>query len=101
MMWSTSVGAPLLTENLALLLVFATIYKLLWTLDDTQFSQTRMTWVDSVYFAMCTQSTVGYGEYHPRSSFAKICVTIHIGLTVYINLIRPISRSRAKKLKTT
>lgn len=101
MMWSTSVGVPLLTENVALLLVFAAIYELLWTLDDTHFSQNRMTWIDSVYFAMCTQSTVGYGEYHPRSSLAKMCVTLHIGLTVYINLIRPISRSRAEKLKSS
>lgn len=94
MMWSTGVGAPLLVENLALLLVFATIYKIVWALDHSHFSQDRLTWIDSVYFAVCTQSTVGYGEYHPQSALAKICVIAHIGLSVYINLIRPVSRSK-------
>lgn len=75
-------------ENLLLLVVFSVIY---WLLSvSTGCFNTSLTPVSSTYFAVCTQSTVGFGEIHPVSWFAQCLVSVHILVTVYINLIRPI-----------
>ena len=43
-------------------------------------------WLDSVYFAVTTLSTVGYGDLHPTTSATKIFVIFYILIGVAIML---------------
>ena len=95
-MWGVFGGATLLRNNIGLLVTFMIIYKILFVMDSQSFNHTDMSLVDCLYFATCTQSTVGFGEYHPVKTFSKIVVTIHIMLTIYLNLIRPIAAAKVR-----
>ena len=96
MMWGMFGGEILLRNNVFLLLTFMIIYKILFVLDAQSFNHTDMSFVDCLYFATCTQSTVGFGEYHPMKPVSKIVVTVHIMLTIYLNLIRPIAAAKVR-----
>ena len=74
-------------EYVALLLIFIIVYFLIDTMIPS-FNK-KMSFLDSVYFAVCTQSTVGFGDIHPVKWYTKILVIVHILLFMWIIVLRP------------
>lgn len=76
--------------------IFGTLYYILGVYDKTSFTinhraNRNMTFFEAIYFSFITQSTIGYGDFSPNTSIAKIVVILHIiitymlfGLTVLI-----------------
>lgn len=63
--------------NLILLVVFAEVY---WQLDQDE-DQTHFGFgsvVDAYYFSTVTSSSVGYGDFLPKSKAAKMLTAVHI-----------------------
>lgn len=44
----------------------------------------KWSWVNSYYFSVVTLATVGYGDLHPTTNFAKIFTTFYIFIGVGI-----------------
>ena len=46
-------------------------------------------WVDSLYFAVITITTVGFGDFHPESTASKLFTTVYslLGVSLYLYLI--------------
>lgn len=64
--------------------LFTIIYWLLGSSDNLSFNikstnnkphQTNLSFIDALYFAMETQSTIGYGDITPKSQLMR-CITI-------------------------
>lgn len=72
--------------NMFILITFASIYR---SLGKDHFSE-DMTWSNSFYFAMVTQSTVGYGDILPLTDFSKWLVFFHIFVSLYYNVLEVI-----------
>lgn len=46
-------------------------------------------WMDSYYFAVMTLSTVGYGDFNPKTTFSKIFTILYVlgGLGILLNFV--------------
>tara|TARA_Y100000589_G_C26833659_1_gene499052 strand:+ start:55 stop:636 length:582 start_codon:yes stop_codon:yes gene_type:complete len=77
--------------NLVWIIIFAVIYFIIGQ-SENQFNHTRktLTFLDALYFAVTTQTSVGYGDISPRSTIAKLFVMIQ-QLSVLIELVAIIS----------
>ena len=67
-----------------------------WVLKEYQCLNTDGTYADALYFSVITQSTVGYGHYHPKTNICQTICAIHVCLSVYLNVIHPISNVHKK-----
>lgn len=65
---------------------FASFYYGLSKSNHGSFS-TELSIVDSVYFSFATAFTVGFGDIHPKSEFAKFVTSIEIILGFILNVI--------------
>ena len=70
--------------NLCIVLVFAILYFVCGSGDPTAFN-TPLFPLDALYFAVVTQSTVGFGDIHPVNHLARMLVSLHIVVTVVAN----------------
>ena len=60
--------------------VFGILYMLLDRMSNKNFGFKTM--LDPFYFSFTTMSTVGYGDYSPKTDMAKFLVMIHQGLLI-------------------
>lgn len=65
--------------NFILMFTFMIIYKIINMIDENSFSS-KLNNIDTLYFTIMTQMTVGYGEIVPKSQLAKMLVMIHTTL---------------------
>lgn len=86
---SSSPQKNLIQRNVGLVVAFALLYFCLSGRDPEAFSR-PLDGLDALYFATCTQSTVGLGDVAPRSRVARVAVTIHIIATIYVNLFEEV-----------
>ena len=84
---------PIWVKYIILCIAFAIIYYILQILDRDSFSETLGA-VDCAYFAIATQSTVGFGDIHPKKDAAKIIVALHIVISLLLVLF-PLSEIHA------
>lgn len=56
-----------------------------YTVASNEFT-TPMRFIDIVYFAIVTQSTVGYGDICPKSEWARLSALLHIMLSLLVNV---------------
>ena len=73
----------LVYSNMILLVTFFIIYSLLYTIDNNNFKNAN-DYIDIFYFTTTTQSSVGYGDITPTSRIAKMCVSTHHVLLLFI-----------------
>ena len=69
-----------------LILIFAIWYQMISLINPGAFS-TPLNIIDSLYFSFITFVTVGYGDIHPVSTFAKIVNITQMGLIFYTLVI--------------
>jgi len=62
---------------------FSIIHFIVSNIDESMYSK-KLDLVDSMYFSMVTQTTVGYGDITPKKRISKILVTIQILLLIWI-----------------
>lgn len=60
--------------------VFGILYMMLDKVSNKNFGFKTM--LDPFYFSFTTMSTVGYGDYSPKTDMAKFLVMIHQGLLI-------------------
>jgi voltage-gated potassium channel len=50
-------------------------------------------WIDSLYFSVITLSTVGYGDFSPKTDLGKVFTIIYIfvGLGLFIAIVRDLA----------
>jgi len=60
----------------------------------------KFPWVDAYYFSVITLSTVGYGDFTPKTTFGKIFVTFYIfvGVGIITTFISTTIKRRAGKV---
>ena len=77
--------------NIVWILIFAVIYFIIGQ-SDNQFNHTKknLNFMDALYFAVTTQTSIGYGDISPRSTIAKIFVMIQ-QISVMVELVAIIS----------
>lgn len=80
---------PLIRANLSLCLGFALVYRLLYKHDPSSFNE-EIDLVDAVYFSVVTQTTVGYGQIKIRSQIGRAVASLHIVLSMYLNVLTPL-----------
>jgi len=79
----------LILANVVLLGVFALIYFIINKVDSKAFNYSfniPLNFIDMVYFAIATHTTVGYGDIVPAKTYAKIIVCVHMMLVLFLNL---------------
>lgn len=56
--------------------------------------------VDSLYFSVCTLSTVGYGDLHPTTTLSKVFTVVYLvmGIGVFVGLITKVTQQRSDRL---
>ena len=60
---------------LATTIIYGIIYLIIDKADSSAFG--FESWIDPFYFSFTTMSTVGYGDYGPKSDMAKMVVMSH------------------------
>lgn len=73
---------------LLIALIYGTLYSMM---KPEEFGFTNM--IDPFYFSFTTMSTVGYGDFSPKSSRAKLLVmtqhvTLIVGVLTFLNFFR-------------
>jgi len=66
------------------LLLFAATYVVLSRMDDSSFSSSSLSRVDSLYFTVTVFSTVGFGDITAVSQTARILVTVQMILDLIV-----------------
>lgn len=58
-------------------------------------------WFDSLYFSVITLSTIGYGDFSPKTTFGKAftMVYVFVGIGLFIAIIRHITDDMITKRK--
>ena len=68
--------------NGIIIFVFAVIHWFRGTDADILFmnglNKTKLTFLDALYFSCVTHCTIGYGDFIPKSDFAKMVTIIHV-----------------------
>ena len=91
MSWVSFATKNVVVQNIYLLIVFTVLYTIFkdgFVHPDTHVHPI----IDALYFATCTQSTVGYGEIHPKLWWTKLLVILHICISITINVIIPLRK---------
>lgn len=87
-----------LLQNLVLAIGFCIVYYALDKLLQGAFNVSIChTPTDVLYFTIVTQTTVGYGDIHPKHTIAKIFVLLHVVVSLYVNIIRPLHYADERK----
>jgi len=80
-----------LVANVVLNIVFGLIYALVNATGDGHFStpydEGKGSFLDMLWFGQVAGFTVGYGDFYPLGTFAKIINVIHIIAMIYINVV--------------
>lgn len=84
----------LLRGNLLLLAVSVAVYLFFSRVYADGFNK-KLSFIDALYFAIVTQSTVGYGDIGPASPGMKVAVMVHIALSVFLNVCELIDATAA------
>lgn len=76
----------------AILGLFASMDWMLSAIDPSSFcdapsSCEALTKIDALYFAVTLSSTVGFGDIHPATQFARLIVTIQMVLSFLVTVI--------------
>ena len=59
--------------NILIMLVFTVLYYIIGQKEESfNGINGKITWMDSAYFTLTTQSTAGYGDITPRSTNARL-----------------------------
>lgn len=74
---------------LCFIVIFTIIYTILYnydqkSLEDITRPGEKLSFLDIVYFATTTQTTIGFGDILPRTSLAKIINMIHLLIIMYL-----------------
>lgn len=73
--------------NILVLLSFTTVYLLMGMKEHFAFATTtKPSALTSLYFAMTTHTTSGYGDIYPKSNLSKSVVMAHMALVWFIAL---------------
>jgi len=58
-------------------------------------------WIDSFYFSVITLTTVGYGDFYPKTDFGKLFTILYIfiGIGIIFGFINAFYQHRTLKLK--
>ena len=83
-----------LLQYTVVFVVFTAIYHIIGMYDKSAFNR-EMDMVDAFYFAVVTQSTVGYGDLHPKKLYAKLIVVFHILISFLLILVPLSSKLKA------
>jgi hypothetical protein len=70
-----------------LLFIFTNIYYFITPNEIKDIHKGEFLYLDSLHFAVITQTTVGYGHMYPNSDKARLLVNIHCLLTAYIYFV--------------
>ena len=76
---------------LFIIFFFAYIYKRFTDFRDWNGISYDAEYLTYIYFSTSTISTIGYGDIYPKSKKAKLLVTIHQLLVIFIVIIIPLS----------
>lgn len=87
----------LVRGNLLLLALFVTVYFILSRVNESAFTK-KLSFIDVLYFATVTQSTVGYGDISPASPGMKLLVLLHIVASLFLNVCELIDGTAASPL---
>lgn len=80
---------PLIRANLSLCLGFALVYYLLYKRDPSSFNE-EIDLFNALYFSVVTHTTVGYGHIKIRSKVGRAFVSLHMVLSMYLNVLTPL-----------
>ncbi len=63
----------------------------------------KWSWIDSIYFCITTLSTVGYGDFTPKTDLGKIFTIFYIiiGIGIILTFINTIYHHYSSRLRKT
>ena len=65
-----------LFNSIIIIVIFTIIYWLCGNKSNFNL-YSELSFIDALYFTLCTQSTVGYGDITPKSQSMRIIVSLH------------------------
>ena len=83
----TSTRDKFIVFNLLLLVFMTVVYMYIGSNHFTN----EMDITNALYFAIVTQTTVGYGDILPTTKLSKVIVSLHILISIYYNLFELIN----------
>ena len=71
------------------IVIFTIIYTIMYnydnkSLEDITNSEKKLSQLDILYYTITTQTTIGYGDILPRTTFAKIINMTHLLIIMYL-----------------